>query len=661
MKKLSLKAQFRLGTGLILFISCMGAAFLVYNYEKKSVHAEVFKEVEIYIATVEATRTYVKDILRPRMFSLVPEDEVVIEAMSTSYVGREIMERVGSRFDSFIYKRASRQPMNPLNQADGMESEMIGRFSADPGLKEWTGLVDKDGMNYYARFRAIAAEADCNRCHGVHDDVPRAIVERYGPRENGSEFIVGDVVAVDSIYIPVDVAFTRIKRQAWMTFIMGTVFLFFLMLLFYSLFNHTVISELKGLLTVFRGISDRNIRPEPLRPRSRDELGQLRAAFEHVAADLKRTHEELRTSEYKFRRLFESSREPIFICDATERLVDINSAGLGLFGFRNRTEALSIETIRQLFWDAREGKRLIDAIRINGFVHNYETSMVNRCGQRRDVLVTANLRHDDRGRPDGFEGVLKDITEKKQMDRHLAQTEKLASIGQLVAGLAHEINNPLGVIKCYANLIGKCTDNGSQVQSDVEIIKKHTENCKRIIDDLLNFSRVSGAQKREVDVRDGLEEVLVILDQQFAKQQIRIHRNYAETVPPAVIDEDRMKQVYMNLLINARQAIGREGDITVSIDSDAEAQRILIRVTDTGCGISPASIDVIFDPFFTTKKTGEGTGLGLSVSYGIVRDHGGGIQVESVCGEGSTFTISLPASLQENQTETREEAYVGEG
>jgi len=660
MKKLSLKTQFRLGTGLILFISCMGAAFLVYNYEKENIHAEVLKEAEIYIATVQATRAYVKDVLRPRMYALVPEDEVVIEAMSTSYVSGEIMHRVGSRFNHFTYKRAARQPMNAQNLADPLESDMIGRFNTDPKLKEWTDLIDKEGRDYFARFRAIQADTSCNHCHGAHENVPRSILARYGPREAGDGFIAGDVVAVDSIYIPVDVAFGRIKRQAWLTFFMGIGFLLFLLLLFHSLFNHTVVSELRGLLSVFRGIIDRNIRPEPeqVRPRSRDEIGQLRAAFENVASDLKRTHEELRASEFKFRRLFESSREPIFICNASERLVDINSAGLALFEFRDRPEALSIETIRQLFWDARDGHHLIEAIQENGFVYNYETAIVNRTGQQRDVLVTANLRQDDQGRSDGFEGVLKDITEKKKMDKHLAQTEKLASIGQLVAGLAHEINNPLGVIQCYANLIGKYSEQESQTCADAEIIKKHSETCRRIIEDLLNFSRVSTFEKTRADVRLGLDEVLNIVEQQFAKERVHIHRRYAADLPKAVIDTERMKQIYMNLLINGRQAIGRDGDITVSADFDPDTESILIRVADTGCGISPNRIDAIFDPFFTTKKTGEGTGLGLSVSYGIVKEHGGEISVESVRGQGAIFTVSLPACRRDEVIEP-EMCYAG--
>lgn len=648
MKKLSLKTQFRLGTGIILFLVCFGITLIVYRYQKKHVEENVYKETEIYMAAVEATRTYVKDVLRPQMYAIVPEDHFVVEAMSTSFVGREIMGRVHDRFQNFAYKRASQFPLNPANEADSYERAMIRKLNGDRGIREWSGIIKKDGRSFYARFRSISAERDCLRCHGDPRHVPKVIAEKYDYTGPGYGDRMGEVIAVDSVYIPVDFAMAKIKKQAWKTFIVGGGILFFLTLLFYALFNHTVMMELKGLLTTFRGITDKEMEgagPDEDPPvDTSDEIGQLKGAFEHVAADLTKKHEALKESESKFRRLFEASRDAIFIWNMDKKNMDINPAGLKMFGFNNRTEALSIETIDQLFWDARDGSRIFEAVQKEGFVREYDVSMTNRWGQRLDVLLTANLLRDENGNADAIQGYIRDVTAKKKLEKHLAQTEKLASIGQLAAGVAHQINNPLGVIKCYAGLIEKSTEQGSQIQSDVGTIKKHTASCSKIVEGLLNFARVSETNKAKADIHKDLEEVLSILELQMTRRKISVRRKYGTHVPQIIIDSDKMKQVYMNLLMNARQAIAGEGEIAIETDYNHEDRTITIIIADSGTGIPSDRIGSIFDPFFTTKKPGEGTGLGLSIAYGIVRDHDGDLQVESNVDKGTRFTIILPVS-----------------
>jgi len=220
----------------------------------------------------------------------------------------------------------------------------------------------------------------------------------------------------------------------------------------------------------------------------------------------------------------------------------------------------------------------------------------------------------------------------------------MASIGQLAAGVAHEINNPLSVISCYSNLIEKSGDVTAQIQADLEKVKKHTLSCKRIVDSLLNFARASETHRRAADVHIGLESVLTIIENQVGKRQVQIRRSFASSLPPVSIDEDKMAQVYMNILLNAVQAINERGTVSITTAYDRQSDRIHIAFADTGAGIAPAHLEKIFDPFFTTKKDEEGTGLGLSVSYGIVHEHDGDIRVESRPGRGSVFTIVLPTA-----------------
>jgi PAS domain S-box-containing protein len=651
MKKLSVKSQFRLGTGLILLVVCIGTSLVVYAIGKQQVETDIYKETEIYIAAVEATRTYVKDVLRPQMFALVPDDHFIPEAMSTSFVGREIMGRVHDRFKNFRYKRAALHPINPINRADRVEVDMLARFNREPNMREWSGLIERDGHSFYARFRAIYAEPECMRCHGEPDTVPAAILARYPYQGSGYGGRIGEAVAADVVYIPVDVTFAKIKRQAWMTFILGGGLLFSLIVLFYALFNYTVVTELKGLLTNFRKLS--GVPKNAADPTASDalagadEIDQLKGAFEDVAAELQQAHEELKASESRYRRLFESSRDPNFIWDLRKCLIDINESGIQLFGFKDKAEALATETGHQLFWDWHEGAVLFDTIEALGFVKEYEISVVNRWGSRLDALVTANLKMDENGTPEGFEGIIRDVTERRKLEKHLAQTEKLASIGQLAAGVAHEINNPLGVIKCYANLISKNTADTAQVREDVDVIKKHTKACSQIVEGLLNFARVQETLKTMADIHAGIEAVVAILEPQFQKGDINIRRRFDVDLPPVLIDEEKMKQVYMNILLNAKQAMPAGGEITITTGVGRGDERLAIDFADTGEGIAPEKRDHIFDPFFTTRKAGQGTGLGLSISYGIIKEHGGEIQVESTPGEGSCFRLLLPRGREE--------------
>jgi signal transduction histidine kinase len=257
-------------------------------------------------------------------------------------------------------------------------------------------------------------------------------------------------------------------------------------------------------------------------------------------------------------------------------------------------------------------------------------------------MVSATAKRDDGGAVMGITAMLRDVTEMRRMDKYLAQAEKLASIGQLASGVAHEINNPLGVIQCYANLIAKSQPPDPQILQDVDIIRKHTDQCRSVVEALLNFSRAAEPQKKETDIHACIDEVVSVLDLQLQKEKFVIARRFDSSLPPITIDGNKIKQVLMNLLINASQAMAEGGRIDIETMRVDDGKAMAILITDTGQGISPEHLPKIFDPFFTTKGPEAGTGLGLSVSYGIIQQHGGQISVDSAPGNGSTFTIRLP-------------------
>jgi len=419
--------------------------------------------------------------------------------------------------------------------------------------------------------------------------------------------------------------------------------LFFLWGLFYLLFNRTVVLELKGLLSKFRSITGPSGGEDvALSLTSSDEVDQLKGAFEVAAQELQQAHNDLKSSETKYRLMFETSQEAIIIVDQQERVKDINSAGIDLFGFADRSEALAMETFFQLFFDTRDAIGFSCTLKEQGFVKGLEVEMVDRSGQKLVIMVSATARQNEDNAFAGITAMFRDVTEMRRMDKYLAQTEKMASIGQLASGVAHEINNPLGVIQCYANLIAKSQPADAQALEDVKIIRKHTDQCRCVVEALLNFSRAAEPRKKKTDLNACTEEVIAVLSLQLKKDKFVIERHFGENLPRITVDGHKIKQVLMNLLINASQAMPDGGRISVATALAPEGRQLSIAISDTGKGIPKENIPKIFDPFFTTKGPEKGTGLGLSVSYGIVQQHGGHIQVDSSPGRGATFTILLP-------------------
>ena len=234
-------------------------------------------------------------------------------------------------------------------------------------------------------------------------------------------------------------------------------------------------------------------------------------------------------------------------------------------------------------------------------------------------------------------------------EKQIAQADKLASIGQLSSGIAHEINNPLGIILGYTQLLIRSEPPETQKFEDLKIIEKHVKNCKAIVADLLNFARSSTPKNTHADIHEIIEDVLIFVAHRAGANTLEFVREYDRTAPPLYMDEKKIKQVLINLIMNAQHANGNEGIIRISTIYDTPTGQLLIRVKDMGYGIEKRNISRIFDPFFTTKPTGEGTGLGLAVSYGIVKNHGGCISVESEPGKGAEFTVTLPAAARSGE------------
>jgi two-component system NtrC family sensor kinase len=250
---------------------------------------------------------------------------------------------------------------------------------------------------------------------------------------------------------------------------------------------------------------------------------------------------------------------------------------------------------------------------------------------------------------------LEQKVEKRTQELRSAQAEtmrgeKLASVGLLASGVAHELNNPLTGILTFSHLVRQKMPDKSTDAEDMDLVIRETKRCAAIIKRLLDFAREKLPEKKFTDLNQVIDDTVRIVEQPAHLRDIEITVHLDRTLPPIWIDADQIKQVIMNMLVNAQHAVEEKGSITVStrrsLDPRAPASEpkpmVEISIVDTGCGIPETNLRRIFDPFFTSKDVGKGTGLGLSVSHGIVEAHGGLIEVESKVGEGSTFRVLLP-------------------
>jgi len=253
--------------------------------------------------------------------------------------------------------------------------------------------------------------------------------------------------------------------------------------------------------------------------------------------------------------------------------------------------------------------------------------------------------------------------ELRRAQAETARGEKLASVGQLASGVAHELNNPLTGILTFSSLLRQKLPDGSQDAEDVDLVIRETKRCAGIIKRLLDFARDRPPEKKFSDLNQIIEDTVRIVERQAHARDIDIALQLDHTLPPIWLDADQIKQVVMNMVINAQHAIADKGTIIITSGRvpDAEARNgdgapvpmAEFEVIDTGCGIPEDNLRRIFDPFFTSKEVGKGTGLGLSVSHGIVQAHGGRIEVESKVGEGSTFRVYLPINPQAGAAESK--------
>jgi len=310
-------------------------------------------------------------------------------------------------------------------------------------------------------------------------------------------------------------------------------------------------------------------------------------------------------------------------------------------------------------------KREIDRVFANGELEQFETES-RASGEARTYRISKIPMHLHDG--DNVTHVVtigEDITEWKEALQRVAQAEKMAAIGQLAAGVMHEINNPLATISACAEsltleleehgeaMLGPTDQSSSEAASTrrgaaleyLKFIDAEVERCKRIIDGLLDFSRKRSVSKEPVDINATVERTLFLLSHHARFKRVSVHRDLGASPATVMANADQLIQVFMALLLNAADATEKNGQnakITVRTSEASARKEVGVEIIDNGVGIPGSEVGKLFEPFYTTKPPGRGTGLGLSICYGLVADHGGRLEVESTPGSGSTFRVVLP-------------------
>jgi len=452
-----------------------------------------------------------------------------------------------------------------------------------------SGAFDRAELAY-SRYVPLHSRGECTRCHGKHDELIGVLKTRISTSE---DFALLDYA----------------RKLIWLLGIIAFL-------------------PVTALLVAWAVVRDKN---------------RLYRELEESTTSLRGAYNELDETKYYLQMILDNSKVVIVTTDMEGRIVEFNREAEALLGY-TKDEVVGKDVL-MLYDNPRQRDEMMNDAKTLGDgvweVRNREVVFRSKTGELFHMTLTLSTMLSDTGEIIGTVGIGKDISEQRMLHFKLMQSEKLAGIGTLASGIAHEINNPLAGILGMAEAI--------RDEDDMELIKSHTNDIIRYAADASNIVRELSSYSRSahstgsstVEIAEAIEGSLKMARHSSSFSSIELVRDLEEGCL-VFANYGELQQVFVNLIINAVYAMGESGRLTVGCSREGEF--VEARVTDTGHGIAPGSINQIFDPFFTTKPVGEGTGLGLYVVYRIITKHGGTIDVESRAGEGTTFTLKFPSA-----------------
>lgn len=787
-------------SGLVLLMAGMVVFFGVAlnRHLGQLLEGESREKAALILAQVEALQRYVRITLRPTMYEALPDDQFVLEAMSTSFITRAVMSDPRLAHEGFLYRRVARGARNPDYEANELERHFISLFEANPELVHTEELTTVGGEPSFVTCYVQRFDASCLHCHGNPDEAPRELIERYGA-ERGFGHQVGQIAGIDMVRLKIQHNVGSI-REATFSFAMFFASGLLLLFLFIQGFFHRLVVQSLGRVT---GVMQRLFPDEAHRQagaadpsalaEADDEIEGLLHGFEAFAEHLRQARQDLKdyaaTLEEKvagrtveLTRLADEGRADVALfvsllncLNESQNKQELLHSALQLIGQRfgarqaayicllasgdfaawpdqgirpelpaDWHELLSngeprltpqawlipVQTtgtsrgLLCLYWDqapsghsrmahlaraigqqlgiAMENLEALDGLlRQNSMLSSIfegvadpllllDTGGSMLLANTPARTLAASMAAGPGGQ--GFEGLLRrldevsrdagsgefelpdgrifkvtfyelresgdgrrvaslrEITLERRMEGQMLRNERLVAVGQLAAGLAHEINNPLGVISCYAELLLE-SQKDTQAQADLAVIQRHVAQARRVVRDLLDFARPHPATPGPCDPGAVATAMVEILQPRAKTSRASLSLTVDPDVGLVQAGTDVLEHILTNLVMNALDAVdnlearaGRPGVVRVAIS--AEPSCAVLTVADNGQGIPPEYLNRVFDPFFTTKEPGKGTGLGLSVIYGLTRELGGSIEVDSGVDSrtdcGAVFRVRLP-------------------
>lgn len=376
--------------------------------------------------------------------------------------------------------------------------------------------------------------------------------------------------------------------------------------------------------------------------------GETSSLWDQVKADARltrRLQKEIEISEGKYAHIFEHASDAIFIVDPRSlQILDVNRAAQALSGY-SREELFQLRFVNLCsFLRDKEQEIVADPTQ----VHKIFSAYGNMPLQRKDnnlVLTEGSSSVMNHTKGQTLQIFLREVTERRRLEQQLRQAEKLSALGQLISGVAHELNNPLAVISGYAQLLALRPAVDDKTRGDLLKIQRESERASKIVQNFLTFARKHPMEKTNVNLNKLIEVSLELMDYDLRASGVRLIREVQERLPDVFADPNQLEQVFLNIINNAVQAMeGSPREKVLKIVTDSSDNHVRVVIMDSGKGIPSSILEKIFDPFFTTKEVGVGTGLGLSISYSIIKEHSGNIYAQNHAEGGALFKVELPVS-----------------
>jgi len=404
-------------------------------------------------------------------------------------------------------------------------------------------------------------------------------------------------------------------------------------------------------------------RLEPYEFRVCDKAGNIKVVMEAVApviykgkqatlgnfmdiTEHKQVEEALRESREQLRKMFESVTDGISVIDLNGVITEVNQRMVAIHEFSSKDELLGRSAFELVA--PRDHERIATNMREaikQGRIRSMEYTLLKANGTEFPGELSTNVLKNASGNPAGHITIVRDITERKGMQEQLMLTDRLASIGELASGIAHELNNPLTSIIGFSQLLMEKKDTADDVKEDLGLVHSEAQRAAGIVKNLLTFARKHAPVKQLSQINGIIEDVLRLRAYEQKVSNIEVIKQFDPKLPQIMIDHFQIRQVFLNLIINAEYFMAEAHNRgTLTITTKRSDNIAMISIADDGPGISKENLSRIFSPFYTTKEVGKGTGLGLSICHGIVAEHSGNIYVRSQLGKGATFVVELPIS-----------------